>query len=73
MTRAVRFRCTLIGRPPGAPDGVLGWEVRWVEAGNERLVGMYFAHRDRVHGSTTSHGPMPDIKRVVWTGDNPRI
>lgn len=67
MSARVRYRCTLIGPPgPFAEEGVLGWEVREVtEWGTGPLLGMYFAHRDRLDLTSSQPAPMPDIERVL--------
>lgn len=76
MSARVRYRCVLKGHPgPMVEEGVLGWEVYQIDGEYERLIGMYFAHRDRLHRSG-SHWrvttPMPDIERVInppyWRG-----
>lgn len=66
MSARVRYRCALKGHPgPFVEEGVLGWEVYQIDGQGERLIGMYFAHRDRLELTSSRPAPMPDIAAVM--------
>lgn len=65
-----RYRCVLKGHPgPFVEEGILGWEVYRIDRDGlgtvERLIGMYFAHRDRLELTSPWPSPMPDIAAVL--------